>query len=132
MTVTSAIARLGNSEVRNSRKHAKARVKDTNRLLKRAGSKVSDKVRDSIVSDRDAVVTALKGDDVEALKTLTEQLGESTDKHLGPYRKPACRETFESVGVAVLVALLLRAFVLEAFKIPSGSMIPTLSIGDQI
>ncbi len=32
----------------------------------------------------------------------------------------------------MLIALLLRAFVVEAFKIPSGSMIPTLEIGDHI
>ena len=42
------------------------------------------------------------------------------------------RESFQSIFVAVIFALVLRSFVLEAFKIPSGSMIPTLSIGDQI
>ncbi|MEC9466278.1 MAG: signal peptidase I [Myxococcota bacterium] len=42
------------------------------------------------------------------------------------------KETFQSVTLAILVALTLRAFVIEAFKIPSGSMIPTLAIGDQI
>src|SRR5690606_17840366 len=42
------------------------------------------------------------------------------------------RESFEQIAVAVFVALLLRAFIVEAFKIPSGSMIPTLAIGDQI
>jgi signal peptidase I len=42
------------------------------------------------------------------------------------------REYAESIGIAVAVALILRAFVVEAFKIPSGSMIPTLMIGDHI
>ena len=42
------------------------------------------------------------------------------------------KESVGSVLVAILVALTLRAFVVEAFKIPSGSMIPTLAIGDQI
>jgi signal peptidase I len=42
------------------------------------------------------------------------------------------REYMESIGIAVAVALILRAFVVEAFKIPSGSMIPTLMIGDHI
>lgn len=51
---------------------------------------------------------------------------------LGPYRKGELREYTESIGVAVAVALLLRVFVVEAFKIPSGSMIPTLQIGDHI
>jgi signal peptidase I len=34
--------------------------------------------------------------------------------------------------VAVLLALVIRTFVVQAFKIPSGSMIPTLDIGDHI
>lgn len=34
--------------------------------------------------------------------------------------------------VAVLVAVLLRAFVVQTFYIPSGSMLPTLQIGDRI
>jgi signal peptidase I len=42
------------------------------------------------------------------------------------------KESLGSILVAILVALTLRAFVVEAFKIPSGSMIPTLAIGDQI
>ena len=54
------------------------------------------------------------------------------DKHLGFARKSTVREYSESIGVAVAVALLLRAFVVEAFQIPSGSMIPTLEVGDHI
>jgi signal peptidase I len=54
------------------------------------------------------------------------------DEHLGQWRKGEFREYAESIGVAVAVALILRFFVIEAFKIPSGSMIPTLMIGDHI
>ena len=46
--------------------------------------------------------------------------------------KSTFREYFESIFWAVLVALIIRAFLFEAFKIPSGSMIPTLQIGDHI
>lgn len=42
------------------------------------------------------------------------------------------REYSEAIVVAVLIALVIRSFVFEAFKIPTGSMIPTLKIGDHI
>jgi signal peptidase I len=53
-------------------------------------------------------------------------------ERLAPWRKGELREYAESIGVAILVALLLRAVVVEAFKIPSGSMKPTLQINDHI
>ncbi len=42
------------------------------------------------------------------------------------------RENIEAIVIAVLLALFIRAFVVQAFKIPSGSMEPTLLIGDHI
>jgi len=51
---------------------------------------------------------------------------------LGAWQKGEFREYVESIAVAVGVALLLRSFVVEAFKIPSGSMLPTLQIQDHI
>lgn len=57
---------------------------------------------------------------------------EVTSKHLAPWQRGEVREYTESIIIAVGVALLLRAFVVEAFKIPSGSMLPTLQITDHI
>ena len=42
------------------------------------------------------------------------------------------REYAESIIIAILIALFIRAFVVQAFKIPSGSMEPTLLIGDHL
>jgi signal peptidase I len=42
------------------------------------------------------------------------------------------REYFESICVAVILALFIRTFVLQTFKIPSGSMEETLLIGDHL
>lgn len=38
----------------------------------------------------------------------------------------------KSIAIAILIALFIRAYVVQAFKIPSGSMIPTLLIGDHL
>jgi signal peptidase I len=54
------------------------------------------------------------------------------DVRLGRWRKSEVREYVEAILMAVAVALALRTFVIEAFKIPSGSMIPTLMVGDHI
>jgi len=47
-------------------------------------------------------------------------------------KKSILREYFEAITVAVLLALFIRSFVIQAFKIPSGSMLPTLQIGDHL
>src|SRR5687768_8813399 len=41
-------------------------------------------------------------------------------------------ENVVSLGLALLIVFMIRSSVIEAFKIPSGSMIPTLLIGDHI
>jgi signal peptidase I len=46
--------------------------------------------------------------------------------------KSGRRENIEAIVAALLIALLIRTFVVEAFKIPSGSMLPTLQIGDHL
>ena len=47
-------------------------------------------------------------------------------------KKPAWREHVESIVLGVALALVIRAFIIQAYKIPSGSMRPTLMEGDRI
>jgi signal peptidase I len=47
-------------------------------------------------------------------------------------KKSTFREYAEAILVALALALVIRTFVVQAFKIPSGSMEPTLEIGDHI
>lgn len=75
---------------------------------------------------------------------------EATDQHAGqpageepagarevqrPRRHSSTRNTLEWVAVivgAVVVALLIKTFVVQAFRIPSESMVPTLEVGDRV
>jgi signal peptidase I len=113
-------------------KEAKVVLIEARRMLRtnldRVPGDAADAVRDAIVELEAALEAADIGRVREALHALEEQV----DRHLAFARKSVIREYAESIGVAILVALFLRAFVIEAFKIPSGSMIPTLQVGDHI
>ncbi len=48
------------------------------------------------------------------------------------FRKKLVKDYLEPIVIAVLIALFVRAFIVQAFKIPSSSMEPTLLVGDYI
>ncbi len=58
------------------------------------------------------------------------KLDETQSSVGGPKSTP--REYFESILVAVVLALFVRTFVFQAFKIPTGSMKPNLLVGDHL
>lgn len=64
----------------------------------------------------------------------TEQTGEEAPRPAeNPVRKKSIvREYAESIAIAILLALVIRTYLVQAFKIPSGSMEDTLAIGDHL
>ena len=120
------------AELRQARKDAELRLKEAKKLLKRGRKSLGEAPRAEIEQACRELDEAARAGELPPLNRQAERLGLLVDKHLDALRKPAWRESLESIGIAVLVALLLRSFVVEAFEIPSGSMIPTLAVGDQI
>ena len=55
---------------------------------------------------------------------MTKKVSQST--------KSTFREYAEAIIIALILALFIRTFIIQAFKIPSGSMLPTLKIGDHL
>src|SRR5262245_35546985 len=74
----------------------------------------------------------LQSSDEMASRAAEAATGEGVSSSVQPARKSVFREYAEAIVVAMLLAFAIRVFVVQAFKIPSGSMIPTLLIGDHI
>ena len=125
---TATITRL-DSRVR---REARALLRETRRVLRRHGDRVPSTIGSQLAAGADALEKAYAAGDGQAMRIHLVALDGLADEHLGFARKSTLREYAESIGIAVLIALLLRACVVEAFKIPSGSMIPTMEIGDHI
>lgn len=47
-------------------------------------------------------------------------------------KKNGIKDTFDSIIVAFVIAMIIRTFIFQAYKIPTGSMLDTLLIGDHI
>lgn len=125
-------------ELRRECEQAARLVDETTRILERRAEAIQRSLKASAREELEAATLALREAlertpfDVEIFHKAHERAGVLVERHLSPWRKSEGREYLESIGVAILVALLLREFVVEAFKIPSGSMLPTLQLQDHI
>ncbi|HLP77098.1 MAG TPA: signal peptidase I [Candidatus Paceibacterota bacterium] len=70
--------------------------------------------------------TIAAGADKTTLEKQIASLDEAATKWLKPYPNAAWRENVEVLLVALAVAMAVRTFFLQPFKIPTGSMQPTL------
>jgi signal peptidase I len=124
--------------VRAPFERARALLDEADAILTRQAKSVerelSAKERTRLRSDLDAMGEAMARVpfDEETFMDRLERVDGEVDVRLGRWRKSELREYVEAILMAVGVAFALRAFVIEAFKIPSGSMIPTLMVGDHI
>ena len=80
-------------------------------------------VQSAMASCQNAVV---ENADKSALEKQMENLEKAANKWLKPYPSAAWRENVEVLLVALAVAMGIRTFFLQPFKIPTGSMQPTL------
>ncbi len=111
-------------------------LRESKRLLRKHGAKVDPALVAAVERQRAAlerVSAPLAADrDLAAVEEAVDALDRGLSASFARYRKSPTREYIEAVGGAVLLALLIRAFVFEAFKIPTGSMIPTLHVHDHL
>jgi signal peptidase I len=113
---------------RKCRKEAKGLIHHALHVVNMRGDLLGEPVVDRIKAATIAVSEAVKAGDMavlqERMAALTTCLEKTTAAH--PLRGGAFRENFEVAVVAVAVAMGLRAYFIQPFKIPTGSMQPTL------
>ncbi len=83
------------------------------------------------ISSVEVALTALRtavdsGSNKGAIRLKAEELQFAAEKWIKPYPNAAWRENVEVLLVALAVAMAIRTFFLQPFKIPTGSMQPTL------
>ncbi|MCX4244502.1 signal peptidase I [Paraliomyxa miuraensis] len=106
--------------------------KEATRILKRHGARIAREPAEQMRQCIAAIDQLREKEDWRGLHTQADLLDQLLDTHAGFARKSALRETLENIAIAVLIALGLRSCLYEPFKIPSGSMMPTLRTGDHI
>jgi signal peptidase I len=75
---------------------------------------------------------AISNGNVSEIKLTTDELASVNKEHLSKFGKSKLRQNVEALLFAVALALIIRTFIVQPFKIPSGSMIPTLLVGDHL
>lgn len=107
-------------------------IKEGRRILKKYAARIAAGPADAIRESVETLEREQQAGAWDKVEDECERLDELLHQHASFARKSAARETIENVAIAVLVALALRSCLYEPFKIPSGSMMPTLRSGDHI
>jgi signal peptidase I len=115
-----------------TRREARRFAADARALAGRRRSPLAKKVREEIERACAEVDAAAGEGDPDRLSAALRELDARWDEHLARLAKPAWRAYAEAVVAAAAVALAVRAVALDGYRIPSGSMAPTLLPGDHV
>jgi signal peptidase I len=117
--------------LRKARYHAEEVMAEVERTANKHAGTLKDKAWDELVGACAALVRSFSTT-AAAVTEATKKLDQVSDKHLAAVRGGGWLDFGSGFVRALFIALAFRMVLIEPYKIPSGSMIPTLEIGDQI
>ncbi len=120
------------SKEHKARKKATLLLKQVRPVLEKNRSKISPDVVSIIEQKVGSLERALESQNYEDVLRTTDDLEIASSDYLSKYTKSKLRQNIEALAFAIILALIIRTFVFQPFKIPSGSMIPNLLVGDHL
>ncbi|MBM4394866.1 MAG: signal peptidase I [Deltaproteobacteria bacterium] len=124
---------MDDREAKKVRRDAVRLARESAKVLRHRGRRLAASERDAVKARLSDLDQALAGGAApEKVRLAADALRAELNRHADRLKRASVIEYVESLGTAIGIALLIRAFIIEAFKIPTGSMIPTLMIDDHI
>lgn len=105
---------------------------ETAHIADRQRDRLAGRSYDELVDQSVALSERVAQPGLDPLEEQLKQTSAAAEKHLSAWRKQSTFDFAMGFVKAFAIAMIIRTILLEPFRIPSGSMIPTLEIGDQI
>ena len=119
-------------KLKKLRRYASKELERMDRYLRKYPGSFDQEARRDIEHAEKKLKKAMEADDPAELGLQLKEYKRCCDRFLPFYKSSVVREYAEAIIIALILALIIRHFIIQAFKIPSGSMVPTLLVGDHI